>query len=65
MERKNEKLEKYLTGAVVAFLWQTIFVKLVLGQEWQLSATIGLMTGIIFFIIAVLMFEASELKGSL
>jgi len=64
-KQKKEKLEKYLSGVVLAFIWQTIFVKLILGQEWYLSATIGLMTAIIFFIVSVLIFETSELKGNI
>lgn len=63
--QKNEKLEKYASGAAIAFLWQIIFVKLILGQEWYLTSIIAAMTAILFFIIAVLMFETSKLKGDL
>lgn len=71
MKRNNKKtqkgggLEKYLSGALLAFVWQVIFVKLVLGQAWSLTAAVAVMTALIFFIIAVLVFETSELKGSL
>jgi len=64
-KHKNKNLEKYLTGSVLAFVWQAIFVKLVLGIEWYSTLIVAVMTAIIFFIVGVLMLETSELKGNL
>jgi len=65
MAKKEHGLEKYLSGAGVAFLWQIIFVKAVLALDWYTSLAAAVMTGIIFFIVAVLFLETSALKGNL
>lgn len=63
MKRKN--WEPYISGAVVAGVWQLIFINLGMGVAWHDSLFIAFITGMMFFLVSVLMFEVKGLKGKL
>jgi len=63
MKKKN--WEPYTTGAIIAGVWQLIFLNLGMGAKWGDAVFIAFITGLVFFLVAVFMFEVKGLKGNL
>jgi len=57
--------EPYVAGAVVTLVWQFIFMKVLMGLDMYRAGVISIVSGIMFFIVAVLVLESSKLKGKL
>ena len=60
----KKQLEAYLSGGVVMFVWQVVFLKL-LGIAWFETWVIAVVSALLFFIVSVLMFESSQIKGGI
>jgi len=61
----TRRIEPYAAGAVVTLVWQLIFTKVLVGLDMRTSLVVSVVSGIMFFAVAVLVLESSALKGKL
>lgn len=60
---KKKGYEPYVTGSILMAAWQLVFLKLLLSFSWEDSIFISIISGLLFFLIAVLVLESSKFKG--
>ena len=61
--KKKKDYEPYLIGSFIMALWELIFLKLGIGLSWSDTLFAAVTTGLLFFLIAVLVFESRSMKG--
>jgi len=62
---KEKNWEPYLTGSGIMAIWTLIFLKIALGLEWESTLFASIVTGMLYFLVAVLTLETSKMKSGL